>query len=358
MKKIGTLLLATILAGSALTACASNSTSTSASASSAVETVAPASAASSVQNSAKVKTGLAIYTSNAKSTDAGEKDGAAKSDSIVAAVKVSEDGRILACTLDVLRSTINFSKEGKILTDLETTFNTKQELQDEYGMKKVSKIQKEWYEQANFLSDYVIGKTVEEVKSISIDDKGIPTDAELTASVTIKIPDYIAVIEKAATNAVETSATAEDMLGLAIVDNIAKSKDAGEKDGLAQTYTTYAAVTVSVDGKITSCLLDASQANVNFDATGKITTDLSMAVKTKNELKTDYGMQKASKIGKEWYEQAAAYTTYVVGKTADEVSGIAVDDSGKATDTELLAGVTVSIGDFNKVVAKAVSNAK
>ncbi|MPN62867.1 hypothetical protein SDC9_210620 [bioreactor metagenome] len=69
-------------------------------------------------------------------------------------------------------------------------------------------------------------------------------------------------------------------------------------------------------------------------------------------------MQKASEIGKEWYEQAASYAAYVIGKTGDEVSGIAVDESGKATDAELLAGVTVSIGSFNEVVAKAVTNAK
>lgn len=360
MKKICTLLLAAALAATALTACTGNAATTSlASESSAVGAVASAStpAAPTAQGSAKVKTGLAVLTTNAKSTDAGENDGAAKSDSVVAAVMLGEDGKILACTLDVLQSTINFSEQGKILTDLTTVFKTKQELKEEYGMKNASKIQKEWYEQANFFSDYVVGKTVEEIKGITVDEKGVTTDAELTASVTVKIPDYIAAIEKAAANAAETSASAEDLLGLAMVNNIAKSKDAGEQDGLAQTYTTYAAVTVGADGKITSCVLDASQASVNFDATGKITTDLSAAVRTKNELKADYGMHKASQIGKEWYEQAAAYASYVIGKTADEVSGIAVDDSGKAADTELLAGVTVSIGDFNEVVATAAANA-
>lgn len=352
MKKLSTMLLAAILTASALTACAGNAaTPSSTQASAAAPVSAPAA-------SSKVKTGLAVLTTSTKSTDAGEKDGAAKSDSVVAAVMLGEDGKILACNLDVLQSTINFSNEGKILTDLTTVFKTKQELKEEYNMKGASKIQKEWYEQANFLSAYVIGKTVEEIKGIAVDDKGVPTSTELTASVTIKIPDYIAAIEKAVANAVETEATAQDQLGLAIVDNIAKSKDAGEKDGLAQTYTTYAAVTVGADGKITSCALDATQANVNFDATGKITTDLSVAVKTKNELKEGYGMKAASKIGKEWNEQAATYTAYVIGKTADEVSGIAVDESAKPTDAELLASVTVSIGDFNAVVAKAVANAK
>lgn len=351
MKRLSTMLLAAILTASALTACAGNAATPSSTSESAAASV-------STPAASRVKTGLAVLTTSAKSTDAGENDGAAKSDSVVAAVMLGEDGKILACNLDVLQSAINFSKEGKILTDLDTTFKTKQELKEGYGMKGVSKIQKEWYEQANFLSAYVIGKTVEEVKGIAVDEKGVPTGAELTASVTVKIPDYIAAIEKAAANAVETVATAQDQLGLAMVNNIAKSKDAGENDGLAQTYTTYAAVTVGADGKITGCALDATQANVNFDATGKITTDLSATVKTKNELKEGYGMKGVSKIGKEWYEQAAAYTAYVIGKTADEVSGIAVDESEKPTDSELLAGVTVSIGDFNAVVAKAVANAK
>lgn len=354
MKKASTMLLAAVLTASALTACAGNAATPSTPASAAT----PATSVSAPAASAKVKMGLAVLTTSTKSTDAGEKDGAAKSDSVVAAVMLDEDGKILACNLDVLQSSINFSNEGKITTDLATVFKTKQELKEGYNMKGVSKIQKEWYEQANFLADYVIGKTVEEVKGIAVDDKGVPTGAELTASVTVKIHDYIAVIEKAVANAVETDATAQDQLGLAMVDNIAKSKDAGEKDGLAQTYTTYAAVTVGADGKITSCALDATQANVNFDATGKITTDLSATVKTKNELKEGYNMKGVSKIGKEWYEQAAAYTAYVTGKTADEVSGIALDESEKPTDSELLAGVTISIGDFNAVVAKAVANAK
>ncbi len=343
MKKLTTRLLTALLTASVLTACAGNAAAPS--------TSAPAA-------SGKVKTGMAILTTNTKSTDAGQKDGAAKTDSLVAAVMLNADGKILDCTLDTLQSTIEFSGEGKILTDLNTVFSSKQELKENYGMKGVSKIQKEWYEQANSFADYVIGKTVEEVKGIAVDDKGVATDAELTASVTVKIPDYIAAIEKAAASAVETAATAQDKLGLAMVNSIAKSKDAGEQEGLAQTYTTYAAVTVGNDQKITSCVIDASQANVSFDAEGKITTDLFAAVETKNTLKEGYGMKGVSKIGKEWYEQAAAYAAYVIGKTADEISGIAVSESGKATDAELLAGVTVSIGDFIAVVAKAAANAQ
>ena len=45
----------------------------------------------------------------------------------------------------------------------------------------------------------------------------------------------------------------------------------------------------------------------------------------KNELAEGYGMKRASAIGKEWHEQAAALAKYVEGKTIDEVKTIAVD---------------------------------
>jgi hypothetical protein len=35
-----------------------------------------------------------------------------------------------------------------------------------------------------------------------------------------------------------------------------------------------------------------------------------------------YGMRSASKIGKEWNEQANAFAAYVIGKTVDEVKAL------------------------------------
>ena len=81
---------------------------------------------------------------------------------------------------------------------------------------------------------------------------------------------------------------------------------------------------------ITSMVIDAVQANVNFNAAGTITTDLSAAQPSKNELGADYGMGKVSSIGKEWDEQAAAFASYVTGKTVAEATGIAVTEEGNA----------------------------
>ena len=54
----------------------------------------------------------------------------------------------------------------------------------------------------------------------------------------------------------------------------------------------------------------------------------------------------------EWNEQAASFAAYVTGKTVDEVTGIAVSE-GKPADADLAASVTISIGDFQGLIAKA-----
>ena len=305
----------------------------------------------------EVKTGLAVVSSIEKSKDAGEKDGLAQTDSIIVAITIDKDGKIVQTLIDTAQTQIGFSKDGKILPDLNTVFKSKQELKEEYGMGKASTIDKEWYQQANALSEYVTGKTVEEVMGIAVDESGVPTEADLVSSVTIKINPYKEAIEKAVANAQNLGADASDKLGLGVVTTITKSKDAtADAEGLAQAYSTYTVATFDKDGKVTSSIIDASQANVNFDAAGKITTDLTVAPITKVELGEDYGMKKASAIGKEWYEQADAFADYVVGKTVEEIKGIAVDESGHATEEDLVSSVTVGIEDLQTIFQKAFNN--
>ena len=140
--------------------------------------------------------------------------------------------------------------------------------------------------------------------------------------------------------------------GLYAVGSLSSSASAGEKDGLVQADVTIVAVTVDHSGVIQDCAIDAVQAKANFDGQGNLLTDLSAPVRSKNELGPDYGMVKASSIGKEWNEQAAALADYVVGKTADEVLGIAVDQATKPADADLSASVTISIGGFQALLEK------
>jgi len=305
-----------------------------------------------------VKTGLAVVTSVASSTDAGEKDGLAEVDSYMAAVTVDKDGKIVKCILDAVQTKVNFSAEGKILTDLNTTIKTKQELKEEYGMKKASKIGKEWYEQANAFAEYVVGKTAAEVKGIAVTAEGKAADQDLASSVTVHVGDFINVVAKAVENAQDLGAKSGDKLGLGVNTSISDSKDAGDEDGLVQAYSYYTATTFDASGNITSCVIDSTQGKVNFSKDGKITSDITAEVKTKNELGEAYGMKKASKIGKEWNEQAAAFAKYVVGKTVDEVNGIAVSEQGVPSGADLNTSVTIHIAPFQGVIEAASKNAQ
>ncbi|HPT87474.1 MAG TPA: hypothetical protein PL004_06435 [Bacillota bacterium] len=304
-------------------------------------------------NTQTVKTGLAVITELGKSTNAGDKPGLAQIDSTVVAVTVDGNGKIVKCVIDAVQSKINFDASGKLLTPVNTTFPTKNELGTKYGMKKASKIGKEWNEQAAALAKYVTGKTINQIKGIAVDAGGHPTGSDLKSSVTISINGYIAAIEKAVKQAQNLGASASDELKLGVVTNMAKSVNAGDKLGVAESYSTYVAITQDAKGKITSCVIDATQGRVSFNKSGKITSDLKAVVKSKNELGTAYGMKKASKIGKEWNEQAAAFAKYVTGKTPAEVNAIAVNAEGKPAQNDLTASVTVSISDMKAALAKA-----
>ncbi len=359
MKKIIALLLTLTLVMSMLVACGKDNGAKDTTTPTTAPTTAPSNDGTTDTTApAAAKTGLAVVTALGKSKAAADADGLAEVDSTVAAVLVGQDGKILKCSIDVAQTKINFSKEGKLVTDVAAEFQSKQELKDAYGMKKSSGIGKEWNEQADAFEAYVIGKTVEEVKGIALGDDGKATEADLTASVTVHINEFIEAIEKAVANAKDLGATETDKLGLGINTNIAKSKDAtAEAVGLAQAYSYYTATTTDADGKITSCIIDASQGNVNFDATGAITTDLTVAPQTKQELKDAYGMKKSSGIGKEWFEQADAFAAYVTGKTVEDVKGIAMTD-GVPSIADLTSSVTVHATDFVVIIDKAVANAQ
>lgn len=306
-------------------------------------------------NSGKVKTGLAVITELNKSTDAGAKPGLAQIDSTVVAVTVDGKGRIVKCVIEAVQSKINFDASGKLITPKDTVFRTKTELGKGYGMKKASKLGKEWNEQAAALAKYVTGKTVNEIKTIAVDAGKHPIGSDLKTSVTMSIGGYIDAIEKAVALAQDLGASASDELGLGVVTNMSHSVNAGAKPGLAEAYSTYVAITKDSKGKITSCLINASQGKVNFNKSGKITTDLKARVKSKNELGGAYGMKKVSKIGKEWNEQAAAFAKYVTGKTPGQVANIAVNKDGKPTGSDLLASVTIGIDDLQAALAKAAA---
>ena len=303
-----------------------------------------------------VKTGLAVITNIGDSTAAtAEEEGAAKYDITVAAVTVDDAGVITACSIDSIPATVNFDTNGAITSDLAAEIRTKDEQGADYGMVAWGGAIAEWDEQVAAVADYAVGKTIDELKNGDIDmTTGYAKDGtDLKSSATINLFSYIFAVEAAVANAQHLGAQAGDELVLTTINSISSSISAtAEEAGCAQLDANIAVVTRK-DGVITSCIIDAVQAKVNFDTTGTITTDLTAPVQTKNELGENYGMVAWGGAIAEWNDQAASFAAYVTGKTAAEVASIAVDETAHPTDADLVTSVTISIGEFQALIAKA-----
>ena len=299
-----------------------------------------------------VKTGMAVITT-AKKTEA-EDGSVIEYDVTVAAVLVDDKGVIVDCVIDSIGTSLAFDADGVITTDLAAAIQTKTELGDAYGMKAKDGergAKYEWYEQAQALADYAVGKTVEELRTGACNESGKAADADLASTATIYLGGYVAAIEAAAANAQHLGAQAGDELKIATLCSLAESKSAeGENAGNAQLNVDVTAITMNGD-VITSCAIDSVQAKVAFGAGAAIEIPASFA--TKNELGEAYGMKAHGRATYEWNEQAANFAAYVTGKTAAEVAGIAIDETTKPTDADLSASVTISIGGFLALIAKA-----
>ena len=134
-------------------------------------------------------------------------------------------------------------------------------------------------------------------------------------------------------------------------------KTDSSKAGNAQVDATVAAVVTDAEGKIVAVKLDVAQNKMNI-TDGEVETDKEF--KTKLELGDDYNMVKFSDAVAEWYDQAAAFEAYVIGKTADEVAGTetVVNDEGHTvvTDETLYASCSISVGDFIEAIVKACND--
>ena len=127
----------------------------------------------------------------------------------------------------------------------------------------------------------------------------------------------------------------------------------------AQINATIATIVVDENGVIVACKIDGVQNKYTITDTVTFTSLL-----TKKELGYDYNMAAYghSLIGnatvKEWFEQAAAFEAWCVGKTVAEVEAMETQtmDNGyviSADDDLLGAGCTISITDFIAAVVKA-----
>ncbi len=121
-----------------------------------------------------------------------------------------------------------------------------------------------------------------------------------------------------------------------------------------EVSNTVAAIVTDADGKIVLCRIDTiAVAPTMKDGA----VDATVTYKSKAELKDDYNMVTYGGAIAEWYVQAKAVESFVVGKTQSEVKALAVDENGKPTNADLSASCTIDVSEFKKAIDKAFASA-
>lgn len=319
---------------------------------------------------ADYKLGLGVVVSTASS-----KEGNAQVDATIATVVTDAEGKIVLCRIDVAQNKMAIA-DGAV--DTAKTFETKMELGSRYGMEgKVDNdnngVMLEWDAQAKAFESFVVGKTGAEVAALKTQEAGghqIAVDqALLDAGCSMQITDFMAAVAKAcadeqgmAFKAVPGSFT----LGVAAKTSAADSKAAtAEADGLVAMYSDIACAVVA-DGKVIATLNDAIQPKIDITVAGVPTAQEFKG--TKRELKEGYNMAAYGQPNveggtvKEWYIQSAAFSNYVLGKTATEIAGMQTKEVNAhqiSVEQALLdAGCTMQITGICAVVAQAANNAR
>jgi len=294
--------------------------------------------------------GVCAYSSAITSADQ-EAVGNAESSVIGAAVLVDKQEKIVNCYIDAMDSTLNFSSGGQAEASKEV--KSKYELGDEYGMVAYGKAKMEWYEQVDAFVKLCKGKTLDEVKKLSISD-GKGNDEVVKAGCTITISDFVKAIEKAFSNLKKSEATESDTLKIGMAFSQTDVKNAtAEASGTNGFEVTVCASVLDNDKRIVDSVIDTAAFKVTFDAEG-VTEDTPGDITTKRELGDAYGMELYGKADKEWYEQVDIFAKSLVSKNANEISEL-VTESGYGVTEVQTAGCTIAVGDMVKAAIKAAS---
>ena len=300
-----------------------------------------------------LKLGLGVYT---------EASANGSITSTAAAVLLDEEGKFAGVRLDTVETSASVDTATGAVSCTDTT--SKYDKGDGYNMGDISPIGKEWYEQADAFAAYCVGKTPDQIASLALED-GRPTDTDLSAGCTIGVTGFQQAIARACQTAKVCGASSSDKLVLSIVTDTSGSKAVTLTDGAYAvgkfvSASEFCALTVDASGKATAAFFDTTESSVTVDITdgaAKFTVLAQENYVSKYERGDAYNMGEISPIGKEWYEQADAFSAYCVGKTASQVASTAVED-GKATDTDLSAGCTISVTGFLGSAQAAFAKAK
>ena len=218
--------------------------------------------------STPLKFGVGVKYYSDKPTSAnGDKNGKGQLTATAAAVLLDANGRIVKCAIDTAECVAEYSSSGKYI--LSESFKTKYELGNDYGLKKASEINKEWFEQIDALTELVKGKNIEELRSLP-SDSGKGSRDVIKAGCTIVISDFVYALEEAMKAASASDAVSDSSIQLKI-STAQSGKDASsDAEGFNELKATITANALDKDGKTVATRSASAEAKYVFNNKGEV----------------------------------------------------------------------------------------
>lgn len=270
-----------------------------------------------------------------------------------ATVVLDADGKFVYVYIDTAQNDGTFDGEGAIVAGAAQP--TKKEKGDAYNMRARSGIGAEWFEQIAALEEWMIGKTLAEVKALPLENNYIKDGEDLKSSVTITVNYYLAAVEKAVANAVEVFDIAK--VGAGSVTTVAPRAFNNDTavEGRIQVNTTFAGIAYNADGEVIYVYIDTAQNQGTFDNEGQVL--VAAAQPTKKEKGPAYNMKARSGIGAEWDEQIASLEEWMMGKKFVDFTSIPLENNYIKDGEDLKASVTITVDGYIGAATKATQNA-
>ncbi|MBQ9859355.1 MAG: hypothetical protein IJO76_01580 [Clostridia bacterium] len=258
-----------------------------------------------------------------------------------AAVVLDKNGRIADCKLDEIAFTVTL-KDGVAQQVADLT--SKMEKGDSYiptaeEMGGEGAGTASWEDQVENFCDFAEGKMAGDLSGLATTDG----KSDKIEGCNLIVTDFIQAVVRACEEAKPASMEAGNDLELALTAAKEEGSSAEPKFDIEM-----AAVTLDEGERITGCMTDTLQAKLTM-AEGIFST-VSGGMETKRQMGDGYGMKAASAIKREWYEQADAFDTFAVGKTAAELAAAKLNAEGK---TDAITGCTIAVSGMLKNVVKA-----
>lgn len=164
--------------------------------------------------------------------------------------------------------------------------------------------------------------------------------------------------------AVSVGTASAETVGLGAYTVLTSVESAYEEDGDAYdggytVETTTCALVLGDDGKIKSIRFDMTQSKLGFNAKGEALNEANSVIASKVELKENYGMVAYAKApAGEWYTQAAAFESFCIGKTVEEVLAFELAEDGKLVDADMKTSCSIIVSSFMQALQLANANAR